>query len=115
MTGQQRVAVGVLAVLKHGVVCVDVETVFAGNERERAVDILHQLGGGACRTGIIAGRLNAAVKRGGALKAAHIVALPAVHRDGSGKQGGYCLFGVDAECGITLARGFVDHFIVHWK
>ena len=67
---------------ENGVACMKVEALFAGDQRKREADVLHQLFGRPCTAGIVARRLNAAARRAALVKADDVVALPAMHGNG---------------------------------
>ena len=113
MLGAKGVAVRALAVAEYGVRGMHVYAMLAGDQRERLVYIMHKLVGRACRTGIVSRCLDTAVKRSRAFKAAHIVALPAVHRDGGSNKRRKRRFGINAERGVTRTRGRVDSIFIH--
>ena len=111
MFGLQLVAVGPISVVKHGVAGVEVHFLRAGAEFEHHIDVIHQLLRGAGTAGIVAGGLNAAGKGlvGVGVKAADIVALPAVERDGNGLQLFDSSIGVDAQCGVFRLSFHIAH------
>ena len=87
---------------KIGVAGVEVEPVFAGDEREGLVEVCPEFVQRAGFAGVVAGGLDAAAGQAlcGMFGAAHIVALPAVQGYGDGRQfleGG---FGIHAERGV---------------
>ncbi|OQA28501.1 MAG: hypothetical protein BWY57_03499 [Betaproteobacteria bacterium ADurb.Bin341] len=78
----QRVAVGLLALLELGITGVHIHAMRTADQREHKLDITAQFLRRAGAPRIIAGRLDAAREIAvRALKAAHVVALPAVQRD----------------------------------
>ena len=96
---------------------VQVQTMFARNQRECLIEIGAEFVGRAGFAGIISGGNNAARKRAAEiLKAAHVIALPAMQRD---RNFGELLedgVGVDAERGVAFARELVSGgnlFVVH--
>ena len=105
------VAVDLLAVGEYGVVGVQVDAVMSGDVRERKVDVSHKLLRRACRAGIVARDLYAAVERRRALKTMDVVALPAVQRDGKCAQARYRGLCIDAERGVCRTRVFVTDVI----
>jgi len=88
----------------------------AGNAGKRDVEVAAELVCSAGSAGIIAGSLNAAGQSLGTFKAKQVVALPAVHGDGDGVDGGHRLFCVDTVRSVNLLRQlipFANQRIVH--
>ena len=79
-----------------------VQLLFAGHQRERLIDVRHQLLGRGGLAGIVAGGLDAAGQRLAAVKAGHIVALPAVDGNGDVLQRIKRLFDIHAKRGVHL-------------
>ena len=86
VAGFQLVPVRPVAVLKDGVAGVQVDFLGAGAELQHLVDVGHQLLRCTGAAGVVAGGLDAAGQRlaGVGVKAAHVIALPAVQADGDG-------------------------------
>ena len=104
----QDVAVdpGVL-VGEDGVGGVQVDALGAGHEGHGGLEIGGQLFEGAGAAGVVARGLDAAGEAPFLVEAEHVVALPAVHRDGLGGQLLHHRLGVDAEGGVLLAGQIV--------
>ena len=105
--GQNLVAIHGLAVGVNAVEGVNIHAVLAGNQRESLVQILHQFFGRPGSSGVVAGCLNASCQRACVFKAAHIVALPAVHGNPYVSQAPDRRFGVHADCRIAFFCQFV--------
>lgn len=87
----------------------EIEAVFARNERERLVEIGAELGDRTGFAGVVAGGLNAASGEAGIrfFKASHIVALPAMEGDRNGFEVLEGFFGIDSEISVLFAGGCV--------
>jgi hypothetical protein len=94
-----------------GVAGVEVEAVPAGNERQRLLEVGAQFIGRAGLARVIAGDGQPAAGRGaGVFKAADVVALPAVNRDGDAGEGLECGVGVHTGLGVAFAGEAVGAF-----
>ncbi len=81
---------------------VEVEAVFAGDERERRVEVRAEFIGRAGLAGVVAGHRDAAAEAfAGVFEAADVIALPAVERDRDAGERGHCGFGIDAHSGVA--------------
>ena len=99
-------------VVKDGVAGVEIELLHAGAQLEDQVDVGHQFLGSAGPAGVVAGGLDAAGEGlgGVGVKAADVVALPAVEGDGSLHQALHGLLGVHTQSGVFLFR-----FVIHMQ
>ena len=104
----QDVAVdpGVL-VGEDGVGGVQIDALGAGHEGHGGLEVTGQLLEGASAARVVARGLDAAGEAPFLIEAEHVVALPAVHRDGLGGQLLHHRLGVDAEGGVLLAGQIV--------
>ncbi len=90
---------------------VQVEAFRAGDQPQRQIHVGAQFVGVARASRIVAGGLNAAGQRAlRVFKAAHVVALPAVHGNRNLIQLGYGGFDIDAGIGKSLFRQFKSLF-----
>ena len=91
------VAICPLAVLKYCVAGVKIQLLLAGYEREHLVHISGKLLEASCLSGIVTGDLNAAGKCRGAIKANHVISLPAMDGDGGILErfnGALCIYAI---------------------
>ena len=88
-----------------GVERVQIEPLFARNQRQDFIDVAAELFRVAGPARIVAGHLNAAVQRAAVLETGDVVALPAVQADRDLIQPLECRLDVDAEFPIHLLRG----------
>ena len=110
MLGAKFVAIDPLAA-RLGVAGVQVEAVLAGNEREGLVRVAAEFVGRAGLAGIVArDGQSAAQFLAGIFESAHVVALPAMQRNGHGGQALQSGFGIDPQRGIALLGGLVGRF-----
>ena len=109
----QPVPVGPLAVLKNGIAGVKIQLLCAGAELQDFLDVCHQLLRRSRAAGIIAGGLDAARERLGrvGVKAAHVVALPAVQGNRRGFQLFQRRFDIDFQGFIC----FLCLCVAHWS
>ena len=92
---------------EDGVGGVQVDALGTGHEGHGGLEIGGQLFEGAGAAGVVARGLDAAGEAPFLVEAEHVVALPAVHRDGLGGQLLHHRLGVDAEGGVLLAGQIV--------
>ena len=105
--GFQSISVSKFAILKDCVVCVNVELVSTGDQRESLFKVCKQLVGTGCSAGIVTGSLNTAGQRSVVLETKNVVCLPAVHRNANvGKLGDRSL-GVNTVLSVDLLCGFI--------
>ena len=94
-------------VSQQGIAGMQIQPLFAGHQGKGLSDVGHQLLGGAGTSGIVARGLNPTRRTSAAVKADHVIALPAVNADGNPFQGVERLFRPDTE-GIQLLNGQVE-------
>ncbi len=88
-----------------GVAGMQIDAVRAGNQGKRFFQVAAQFVERARLAGVVAGDGEAAAEFGaGFLEAAHVVALPAMHRDRDARQTRERHLGVDLHGGVLLAR-----------
>ena len=104
----ELVAVSDLAFV-DAVAGVEVDAVASRDQRKRKLKVLHELLGSPRLARVVASRLDAARRAAGRLKAANVVALPAMQRDSDLAEVLDRLLGVDADLGVLLLRFFVAH------
>ena len=92
-----------------GVAGMEIESMFARNEREGLVEIGAKLSDRTGFAGVVAGGLNSPTRETGVgfFKSADIVALPAMEGDRNGFEVLEGLLGINSEIGVLFAGGCV--------
>ena len=96
MTGFNGIAVDGLTVFGNCVVCVNVDFVSSGNQRECLIKVGKNLIGGSCTSYVVTCGLNTAGKACCSFKSENVVSLPAVHADAHVGKRRNSRFGIDA-------------------
>ena len=101
MLGLDLVAIDLFAA-ELAVERVQVQAMFAGNERERLVEIGPEFIRSARLAWVIAGHGDTTAKTfTGVFKASYVIALPAMQRDRNAGERGHCSFRIHAHFGVT--------------
>ena len=110
MLGAEFVPIDPLAA-RLGVTGMQVEAVLSGNEREGLDRVAAKFVGRAGLAGVVArDGQSAAQFFAGLFESAHVVALPAMQRNGHGGQSLQSGLGIDPQRGIALVGGLVSGF-----
>ena len=109
----QCIAVCEFAILKNRIACMQIDLVFAGNQRKRLVHIVHQFLRCPRLARIFAGCLNAARQRSVMVEARHIVSLPAMHGNCDVFQFFNRCVRVHADRSVLLFCRFISLFYCH--
>jgi hypothetical protein len=100
---------------KLGVKSVEIETVPSWNQRQRHFGVRAKFVWGAGFAGVIAGHSQTAAQFAAeGLEAAHVIALPAMERDGHFGQGMADSVSIHPEGGVAFASQFIRGRNIFW-